>query len=102
MTIKVDVDSDSTNSLMRDIEKFAVDETNEFIQDLENVIVSKTPVKTGAARAAWDSKEIDRLGDVGEVGNPKDYVKYVNDGTIHISPRKFIEVSIIKVINTRK
>jgi len=102
MTIKLDVKSDKTESLMDEIRKFATQEANELVDDLYRTIKANTPVDSGAAKAAWETEQVNKLGDIGEIGNPKDYLKYVEDGTVHIAPRKFITRSIIKVLNTRK
>lgn len=102
MTIKVSVKTDKTSTLMKSIEEFTLDEANDFIEDLYTEVKAKTPVDTGRAKNSWQTKEVTRVGEIGQVGNPQDYVKYLEDGTIHIAPQKFITSSIIRQLNKRR
>lgn len=76
---------DDLNSLMKELEEFVVDGSNEILDELNKGIISKTPVDTGFLRSRQKiTKKISRVGETGEIENDAGYGGWVEYGSATI------------------
>ena len=52
--------------------------------DFYDIVMEMTPVRTGRLRDGWQKEGLDVINDV-------EYLSYVNDGTVHQLPQRFVE-----------
>ena len=93
--------TNSINEIIKAIDDWTVDETNEYIDDVYNGVRNKTPVRSGRAKAGWEKRHIQKLGDEGGVANDVEYIRYLEDGTVHMAPRNMVK-STLQELGNRK
>lgn len=70
------------NALMKELEEFVVDGTNDILDELNTGIIQKTPVLTGNLRSRQKvTKKISRVGETGEIQNDAEYAGWVEYGS---------------------
>ena len=93
------VDKAQLGKVMDSLGDYIVDETNKLAQKLYNDIQGDTPVRTGQARNGWVLVRCTQLGEVAQVGNDVEHVKYLEFGTSTMEPRRFIQRNIKQNLN---
>ena len=69
--------TNSINEIIKAIDDWTVDETNDYIDDVYDGVRKKTPVLSGRAKAGWEKHHINKLGDDGGVSNDVPYIGYL-------------------------
>ena len=82
------------NEIVKAMEDWATDETNDYIDDLYDGVKDKTPVRSGRAKRGWEKHHIQKMGDEGGVSNDVPYIGYLEDGTVHMAPRNMVKSTI--------
>ena len=54
--------TNNINEIIKAIDDWTVEETNEYIDDLYNGVKEKTPVRSGRLKAGWERHHIQNLG----------------------------------------
>ena len=83
----------NNNTYYKELEKRVTNSRNEISSTLYTELKKNTPVKTGHAKRNWKlDQNVNENLDV--ITNSATYLKYLNDGTAEIRPRRFIEKSV--------
>ena len=83
----------NNNTYYKELEKRVSNSRNEISSTLYTELKKNTPVKSGRAKRNWKlDQNVNENLDV--ITNSATYLKYVNDGTAEIRPRRFIEKSV--------
>jgi hypothetical protein len=64
---------------------------DEFADEFAKRLREKTPVDTGALRAAWD---VNPSGNTTLIGNDKSYASYVENGTEHMQGAHMLKLTL--------
>lgn len=83
----------NNNTYYKELEKRVANSRNKISSTLYTELKKNTPVKTGHAKRNW-KLDINVNENLDVITNSATYLKYVNDGTAKIRPRRFIEKSI--------
>lgn len=81
----------NANQIKSELESFILDYANEIIDETYSGVRKRTPVRKGTARAGWEKQNLTKLGDSAGVGNDVDYIVYLEDGTVKMSPRNMVK-----------
>lgn len=89
------------SQLQKELDEWSIESANEFIDDLYDGVRNKTPVRTGTAKAGWEKDHLTKLGDDGGVYNDVEYVKYLEDGTVHMAPVHMVKRTLSELRNKK-
>jgi len=89
------------NEIIKALDEWTVDETNDYIDDLHKGVKEKTPVRSGRAQRGWEKHNINKLGDEGGISNDVPYIGYLEDGTPKMAPFNMVKSTLIELGNKR-
>jgi hypothetical protein len=84
--------------LSASMNKWATTETQKMQLDLYTGIKEETPVKTGKAKAGWQTKPVSTMGDLGLINNDVEYIGWLEFGTDKMQPYGMVRRNIQRVI----